>query len=79
MEHSPTTKEKASATWGSVDTSLIEVSLMALVVCMLIQFVQTEAATAAALRKDETWAVQYSPDGFPTKIVIHRDASIGSV
>ena len=45
-----------------------------LLLALLIYFALKKQGAIGSYRNEETWDVQYSPDGLPTKIVIHRDA-----
>ena len=51
--------------------TIITIVIIGIVIYFILR---NRASPTGKYLNEETWDVQYSPDGLPTKIVIHREA-----
>ena len=51
------------------------IAIIVLIALVLYFLLKNKSGTIGQYKNLETWDVQYSPDGLPTKISIHREAT----
>jgi len=51
---------------------LMVIAIVGLIIWLIMK--NTQKPAAGTYKNEEVWNVEYSADGMPTKITIHRDA-----